>query len=146
MVHGVFFRDFKFPPYWGRIPAELEKNGAKIFYGKHQSAASVADSAEELKQRIEEICNETDCEKVNVIAHSKGGLDIRETLRLCPERIASVWAEQKRTFIARRRLFSVLFPFFTLSGDSPTASQKEKIPRKFHCGRCLQFSRYGFLA
>ena len=90
MVHGVFFRDFKFPPYWGRIPAELEKNGAKIFYGKHQSAASVADSAEELKQRIEEICNETDCEKVNVIAHSKGGLDIRETLRLCPEKIASV--------------------------------------------------------
>ena len=90
MVHGVFFRDFKFPPYWGRIPAELEKNGAKIFYGKHQSAASVADSAEELKQRIEEICNETDCEKVNIIAHSKGGLDIRETLRLCPEKIASV--------------------------------------------------------
>ena len=90
MVHGVFFRDFKFPPYWGRIPAELEKNGAKIFYGKHQSAASVVDSAEELKQRIEEICNETDCEKVNVIAHSKGGLDIRETLRLCPEKIASV--------------------------------------------------------
>lgn len=90
MVHGVFFRDFKFPPYWGRIPAELEKNGAKIFYGKHQSAASVADSAEELKQRIEEVCNETDCEKVNVIAHSKGGLDIRETLRLCPEKIASV--------------------------------------------------------
>lgn len=90
MVHGVFFRDFKFPPYWGRIPAELEKNGAKIFYGKHQSAASVADSAEELKQRIEEICNETGCEKVNVIAHSKGGLDIRETLRLCPEKIASV--------------------------------------------------------
>ena len=90
MVHGVFFRDFKFPPYWGRIPAELEKNGAKIFYGKHQSAASVVDSAEELKQRIEEICNETGCEKVNVIAHSKGGLDIRETLRLCPEKIASV--------------------------------------------------------
>lgn len=90
MVHGVFFRDFKFPPYWGRIPAELEKNGAKIFYGKHQSAASVSDSAEELKQRIEEICNETGCEKVNVIAHSKGGLDIRETLRLCPEKIASV--------------------------------------------------------
>ena len=90
MVHGVFFRDFKFPPYWGRIPAELEKNGAKIYYGKHQSAASVADSAEELKRRIEEICNETGSEKVNVIAHSKGGLDIRETLRLYPEKIASV--------------------------------------------------------
>lgn len=30
MVHGVFFRDFKLMNYWGRIPAELKKNGAKI--------------------------------------------------------------------------------------------------------------------
>ena len=41
LVHGVFFLDFKFPPYWGRIPAELEKNGAQVFYGEHQSAAAV---------------------------------------------------------------------------------------------------------
>ncbi len=38
------------------------------------------------------------------------------------------------------------FPFFALSGDSPTASQKEKIPRKFLCGGCTQFLRYGFSA
>ena len=27
LVHGVFFRDFKHFYYWGRIPAELKKNG-----------------------------------------------------------------------------------------------------------------------
>ncbi len=77
LVHGVFFRDFKYFNYWGRIPKELEVNGATIFYGNHQSAASVADSAQELADRIEQIRKETGCEKVNVIAHSKGGLDTR---------------------------------------------------------------------
>lgn len=77
MVHGVFFRDVKLLNYWNRIPAALEKNGAKIFYGKQQSAASVADSAAELKARIQEICEQEGCEKVNIIAHSKGGLDSR---------------------------------------------------------------------
>lgn len=48
MVHGVFFRDFKYFNYWGRVPKELERNGAVIFYGNHQSAASVKDSAQEL--------------------------------------------------------------------------------------------------
>ena len=77
MVHGVFFRDYKYLNYWGRIPKELSVHGAKIFYGNHQSAASVADSGAELSARIQEIRKETGCEKVNIIAHSKGGLDSR---------------------------------------------------------------------
>lgn len=77
LVHGVFFRDTKFFNYWGRIPKELEINGAKIFYGEHSSAASVADSAAELKERITQILAETGAEKLNIIAHSKGGLDCR---------------------------------------------------------------------
>lgn len=77
MVHGVFFRDFKYFNYWGRVPKELEKNGAVIYYGNHPSAASVADSAEELAVRIKQIVEESGCEKVNIIAHSKGGLDCR---------------------------------------------------------------------
>ena len=77
MVHGVFFRDLKFFNYWGRVPKELIRNGAEIYYGNQQSAASVEKSAEELKNRITEIIEKTGCEKVNIIAHSKGGLDSR---------------------------------------------------------------------
>lgn len=77
MVHGVFFRDFKYFNYWGRVPRELEKNGAVIYYGNHQSAASVVDSGEELAGRIRQVVEETGCGKVNIIAHSKGGLDCR---------------------------------------------------------------------
>ena len=76
-LHGVFFRDSKLMNYWGRIPAELEANGAVIFYGEQQSAASVEDSAAELAERIEQLVQKTGCGKVNIIAHSKGGLDSR---------------------------------------------------------------------
>lgn len=77
LLHGVFFRDSCYVNYWGRIPEELQKNGAAIFYGNHQSAASVADSGREIAERIRQIMRETGCEKVNIIAHSKGGLDAR---------------------------------------------------------------------
>lgn len=80
LVHGIFFRDFKLLNYWGRIPKELETNGVVLFYGNHQSAASVPACAEELDARIREIVTKTGCEKVNVIAHSKGGLDMRYAL------------------------------------------------------------------
>lgn len=83
LVHGVFFRDFRFFNYWGRIPAELKRNGAVLFYGSQQSAASVAECGEELAARIRQIRQETGCDKVNIIAHSKGGLDSRYAISKC---------------------------------------------------------------
>lgn len=77
LVHGVFFRDNRLLNYWGRIPAELVKNGAEVYYGEQQSALSIAQSSEELAKKIEEIVTRTGCGKVNIIAHSKGGLDSR---------------------------------------------------------------------
>lgn len=77
LVHGIFFRDFEKLNYWGRVPDELIKNGATIYYGNHSSSLSIKDSAEELTDRIKQIIKETGCKKVNVIAHSKGGLDTR---------------------------------------------------------------------
>ena len=77
LVHGVFFRDRKYFNYWGRIPGELKRNGAEIFYGNQQSAAATPQSAQQLKERILEVCQETGSEKVNIIAHSKGGLESR---------------------------------------------------------------------
>lgn len=82
LVHGVFFRDFDHFNYWGRIPEELIKNGATIYYGEHNSAAAVKDSALELEKRIKEIVAQTGCGKVNIIAHSKGGLDSRAAIAM----------------------------------------------------------------
>lgn len=82
-VHGIFFRDFKHLNYWGRIPEELVRNGATVYYGNHQSALTIKNSGIELSKRIKEIVKETGCNKVNIIAHSKGGLDCRYALEYC---------------------------------------------------------------
>lgn len=77
LVHGIFFRDWQLVNYWGRIPAALIKNGAKIYYGRQQSSLAVADSGAEVRDTILKVIEETGAEKVNIIAHSKGGLDSR---------------------------------------------------------------------
>ncbi len=71
LVHGVFFRDFRYLNYWGRIPKQLEENGAVIYYGQQQSASSVESCGKELGERILQIVKETGCEKVNIIGHSR---------------------------------------------------------------------------
>ena len=77
LIHGVFFRDVRYLNYWGRIPAQLEQNGATVYYGGQQSALSVADSAAEIAAAVRRIVADTGCGRVNLIAHSKGGLDAR---------------------------------------------------------------------
>ena len=77
LIHGAGFRDLKWPLYWGRIPAALEKQGAVIYYGLQDCWASVETNAQAIAGRIDEILAENGCRKVNIIAHSKGGLDAR---------------------------------------------------------------------
>lgn len=77
MVHGVGFRDLRYFNYWGRIPAELMRNGAVIYYGNQEAFGTIAYNGEDIRRRIFEILKETGAEKVNIIAHSKGGLDAR---------------------------------------------------------------------
>ena len=92
LVHGICLRDSKALNSWGRIPAQLEANGAQIYYGEQQSAQSIHDSARELAGKIKEIIESTGCGKLNVIAHSKGGLDTRYAIEHfgCGQYIASL--------------------------------------------------------
>lgn len=87
LVHGVGFRDLRYFNYWGRIPAELMRNGAVIYYGNQEAFGTIAYNGEDIRKRIYEIMEETGAEKVNIIAHSKGGLDARyaiTTLKTAP--------------------------------------------------------------
>ena len=78
MVHGVATHDRgKVIQSWGRIPEILKANGIKVFFGNTDSWATYESNAEILKTTIDAIVNETGSEKVNIIAHSKGGLDSR---------------------------------------------------------------------
>lgn len=77
LVHGLGFHDHARLNYWGRIPEKLREHGAEVFYGGQDSHAPVSSNGRFLYERLQEILVHTGAEKVNIIAHSKGGLDSR---------------------------------------------------------------------
>lgn len=77
LLHGAGFRDLKWPLYWGRIPAALTGMGAELHYGLQDCWARVEVNAGTIRSRIRQILEETGADKVNIIAHSKGGLEAR---------------------------------------------------------------------
>lgn len=77
LVHGMGFRDRRHLCYWGRIPKILEQNGARVYFGCQDSSGSVEGNALQLKAALNRVLTETGAEKVNIIAHSKGGLEAR---------------------------------------------------------------------
>lgn len=82
LVHGMGFRDYKHICYWGRIPKTLEQMGCRVFFGNQDSNADIETNGHHLAQRINKIIEETGAEKVNIIAHSKGGLDSRYAISI----------------------------------------------------------------
>jgi triacylglycerol lipase len=79
LVHGAGFRDktLGFIDYWGRIPKTFSKNGVKVYHGGTDAWGSIEENAETLKKKINAILSETKTDKVNIIAHSRGGLETR---------------------------------------------------------------------
>ena len=78
LVHGIYAHDRKGgEKFWGRIPETLEDRGIHVFFGKTDAWGEYQSNAALLKNTIEEILNQTKKEKVNIIAHSKGGIDSR---------------------------------------------------------------------
>ncbi|MGN0817880.1 MAG: esterase/lipase family protein, partial [Candidatus Coproplasma sp.] len=72
-MHGFGFRDSKKLSYWGRIPKVFTQRGCSVHFGGQDSSGSIQANAEYLKDKIDEILNQSGAEKINVIAHSKGG-------------------------------------------------------------------------
>jgi triacylglycerol esterase/lipase EstA (alpha/beta hydrolase family) len=78
LVHGIVAHDRGgIINFWGRIPDILEEKGVKVFLGNTDAWGNYESNATILKETIDKILNETKSEKVNIIAHSKGGLDSR---------------------------------------------------------------------
>ena len=77
LVHGIGFRHRNHPNYWGRIPKQLQKNGATIFYTHQDAWGSLEHNALIIKQDIMNVLQTTGAEKVNIIAHSNGGIEVR---------------------------------------------------------------------
>ena len=77
LIHGVGFRQRKFLSYWGRIPKQLKSRGAQIFYTCHDAWGTLEGNGEIIRENIMDILRDTGADKVNIIAHSNGGLESR---------------------------------------------------------------------
>ncbi|MCM1578837.1 MAG: triacylglycerol lipase, partial [Ruminococcus sp.] len=77
LAHGMGFRDDGIIGYWGRIPKALEARGERIFYSGSDGNGNVEGNALQMKESVDRALAVTGAEKVNIIAHSKGGLEAR---------------------------------------------------------------------
>ena len=77
LIHGLNCRDDWIFPYWGRVADILRARGAAVFLSGQDAWGSVPGNARALLRRGEDILAETGAEKLNLIAHSKGGLEAR---------------------------------------------------------------------
>lgn len=92
LVHGFGYRDDKRFGYWGRIPQTLEQMGCQVFLSGQDGAGDIPHNGQFLRKRIDWVIARTGAEKVNLIAHSKGGLDSRYAISVlgAGEKVASL--------------------------------------------------------
>jgi len=77
-VHGMGFRDnSRFYSYWGRITDRLKAHGARVFFSNHDCIGTIHDNAVKIKEKLDYLIKAENLEKVNIIAHSKGGIEAR---------------------------------------------------------------------
>ena len=77
LVHGLAVRDCVFMKPFGQIERILKIQGYKVSRSKIEAFAPIEHNADVLKKEILKILEEHGVDKVNIIAHSKGGLDAK---------------------------------------------------------------------
>ena len=81
LAHGIILKDFKFFKAFGRIEKILKQNGYSVYTAKTDGFGTVENNAAQLKKYIERVMQESGADKVNIIAHSKGGLDAKYMIK-----------------------------------------------------------------
>lgn len=77
LVHGLILKDVSFFKAFGRIEKHLRENGYCTHTCKTDGVGSIENNASQLKRQIYSVMKLTGTKKVNLICHSKGGLDSR---------------------------------------------------------------------
>ncbi len=75
LVHGLAAKQLRIIKAFGRIEKELIKDGYSVFVANTDGFGSIEHNAEQLRIFVNRVLVLTGAEKVNIIAHSKGGLD-----------------------------------------------------------------------
>ena len=80
LVHGLCLRESRAFHAFGKIEKNLKTAGYRVYTAEIDAFGSIETNAEQLKDFIIKKLSESGAEKVNVIAHSKGGLDTKYML------------------------------------------------------------------
>jgi triacylglycerol lipase len=80
LAHGLLGSPTGFGGFNPRIVEALRKDGQQVFLGAVPPIASVKDRATYLAKSVDDALAQTGAEKVNIIAHSMGGLDARSLI------------------------------------------------------------------
>jgi triacylglycerol lipase len=77
LVHGMMVKDLSVWPAFRGIVDILRQQGISVYVTNQDGLGTVENNARQLKEEIMGILQKENCQKVNIIAHSKGGLDAR---------------------------------------------------------------------
>ncbi len=77
LVHGMVVKDFKLYRAFRKIRNNLESNSVKVYVTNQDGIGSIETNAQQIKDEIIRILEIEKVDKVNIIAHSKGGVDSR---------------------------------------------------------------------
>lgn len=77
LVHGMMAKDFRFWHAFRGISSFLKEQGITVYVTNQDGVGAVCTNAAQLKAEILDILKKEKCKKVNLIAHSKGGVDCR---------------------------------------------------------------------
>ncbi len=80
LVHGLAAKQTKRIRAFGKIERELISAGYDVYVADIDGVGAIETNAEQLKEYILKVCRECNADKVNIIAHSKGGLDAKHMI------------------------------------------------------------------
>lgn len=80
LIHGSGYRDNNKIGYWGRIPAALREEGAQVYCSRQDAWGALETNVELLKDNILHALSDAGADKVNLIAHSRGGIEARQVI------------------------------------------------------------------
>lgn len=77
LAHGIAAKQLRIMNAFGRIERELGEAGYRVFVADTDGFGAIETNAEQLKTFCLGVLDRTGAKKVNIIAHSKGGLDAK---------------------------------------------------------------------
>ena len=81
LVHGVALKEWRIVKAFCRVGKILREAGYTVYSADTDGFGSIENNATQLKTQIEEILSKENVDRVNIIAHSKGGLDSKYMLQ-----------------------------------------------------------------